>query len=55
MEAAFLPLPRGRENAGRIADMCEVELKLKQHFFPVYDVPQGSTLTTNSAACPRRG
>ena len=44
MEAAFAHCPEAVENAGRIADMCEVELKLKQHFFPVYDVPEGSSL-----------
>lgn len=44
MEAAFAHCPEAIENAGRIADLCEVELKLKQHFFPVYDVPAGSTL-----------
>ncbi len=44
MEAAFAHCPEAVENAGRIADMCEVELKLKQHFFPVYDVPEGVTL-----------
>lgn len=44
MEAAFANCPEAVENAGRIADMCEVELKLKQHFFPVYDVPEGVTL-----------
>ncbi|NCB32092.1 MAG: PHP domain-containing protein, partial [Clostridia bacterium] len=44
MEAAFSHCPEAIENAGRIADLCEVEFKLKQHFFPVYDVPEGSSL-----------
>lgn len=44
MEAAFAHCPEAIENAGRIADLCEVELKLKQHYFPVYDVPEGSSL-----------
>lgn len=44
MEAAFVHCPQAIENAERIADLCEVELTLKQHFFPVYDVPKGSTL-----------
>lgn len=44
MEAAFAHCPEAVENAGRIADLCEVELPLKQHFFPVYDVPEGSSL-----------
>lgn len=44
MEAAFVHCPEAIENAGRIAELCEVEFKLKQHFFPVYDVPEGSSL-----------
>jgi DNA polymerase-3 subunit alpha len=44
MEAAFAHCPEAIENAGRIADLCEVEFKLKQHYFPVYDVPEGSSL-----------
>lgn len=44
MEAAFAHCPEAIENAGRIADVCQVELSLGQNFFPAYQVSQGMTL-----------
>lgn len=44
MEAAFAHCPEAVANAGQIAEMCNVEFKLKQHFFPAYKVRDGLSL-----------
>jgi DNA polymerase-3 subunit alpha len=44
MEHEFRDCPQALENAARIADSCNLDLVLNQHYFPVYDVPEGRTL-----------
>jgi len=46
MNAAFKDCGEAVENAGRIADMCNVKLKLDQTHMPQYKVPEGESLDT---------
>ncbi|NLY40746.1 MAG: DNA polymerase III subunit alpha [Desulfovibrionales bacterium] len=55
MESAFAHCPEALENVGRIVDQCEVELPLNQHFFPVYDVPEGATLDSEFRRLAEQG
>jgi DNA polymerase-3 subunit alpha len=41
MNILFKDLPEALENAERIGDMCNVELKLGQTFLPTFKVPEG--------------
>lgn len=43
MIGLFLQNPDAIENTVRIADMCNLEIKLGQWIMPVFDVPQGKT------------
>ncbi|WP_462325505.1 DNA polymerase III subunit alpha [Desulfoplanes sp.] len=44
MEHEFRGCPEALENAARIAEACNLDLALNQHYFPVYDIPEGRTL-----------
>jgi len=46
MNAAFKDCGDAVENTGRIADMCNVKLKLDQTHMPQYKVPEGESLDT---------
>lgn len=55
MEAAFAHCPEAVENAGVIADLCEVEFDFGHNHFPVYDVPEGSSLDEEFRALAEKG
>lgn len=38
----FSDLPSAIENTGKIADECDLEIKLNERFFPNFEVPEGS-------------
>ena len=42
MEELFHDFPEALKNAGRIADMCDVELAMSELHLPKYPVPEGS-------------
>jgi DNA polymerase-3 subunit alpha len=46
MAAAFKDCGEAVENSGRIADQCNVKLKLDQTHMPQYKVPEGESLDT---------
>ncbi len=46
MEKDFKHVPEALANTIRIADQCNVELNFKDHYFPVYEVPEGMTPAT---------
>lgn len=55
MEKAFSHLPEALSNTVRIAELCNVELTFGQHFFPLYELPEGMTLDTEFARLARAG
>ncbi len=44
MEADFQEHPEAISNTGEIASRCNLELDLKTHHFPVYDLPEGMSI-----------
>ncbi|MGE3455277.1 MAG: DNA polymerase III subunit alpha, partial [Kofleriaceae bacterium] len=55
MEAAFKDVAEAIENTAKIAEQCNVKLKLDQTFLPTYKVPDGETLDTYIANIVERG
>jgi len=55
MEAAFSDWPEVLENTSRIADMCNVELKLGKTMLPQYKVPEGYDLDSYIEVVARAG
>jgi DNA polymerase-3 subunit alpha len=55
MEAAFGDHPEALENTLKIADMCDVELDLGKHYFPVYDLPDGMSIDAEFERMAREG
>ncbi|MDD4649168.1 MAG: DNA polymerase III subunit alpha [Desulfoplanes sp.] len=55
MEHEFRDCPEALENVGRIAEACNLDLVLNQHYFPVYDVPEGRTLDEEFIKLARDG
>ena len=43
MIEAFKELPEAIENTVKIADMCDLEIPLGKHHFPVFEIPEGKT------------
>ncbi|MDR3320148.1 MAG: DNA polymerase III subunit alpha [Desulfovibrio sp.] len=43
MEDSFSAMPEALNNSMRIAEMCDVELDLGKHYFPVYKLPEGAS------------
>ena len=43
MHSLFLDLPEALANTQKIADLCHVEIKLGNWFFPHFDIPKGKT------------
>ena len=48
MTGLFLQTPEAISNTVKIADMCNLEIKLGQWIMPVFDVPDGKTHLTFS-------
>ena len=46
MDSAFHDVPEAIENTAKIAEQCNVKLKLDQTYLPTYKVPEGETLDT---------
>ena len=44
MEQAFAAHPEAIENTVRIAELCNVELDMGHHYFPVYPLPEGASI-----------
>ncbi|NJB68447.1 DNA polymerase-3 subunit alpha [Desulfobaculum xiamenense] len=55
MEAAFADCPEAIENTARIAEQCNVEIRMGKYFFPVYDVPPGKSLDDQMCDMARDG
>ncbi|MBI4804245.1 MAG: DNA polymerase III subunit alpha [Desulfovibrio sp.] len=55
MAVAFPELPQALANTCEIAERIDLELDLKTHHFPVYEVPQGKTLDDEMADMARKG
>ncbi len=55
MEAAFREVPEAIANTMRIAEACNVEMKFGDHYFPVYDLPEGMTLEDEFCKLSRDG
>ncbi len=43
MAEAFKDLPEALENTVKIAQMCDLEIPLGKHHFPVFEIPEGKT------------
>ncbi len=43
MQSLFADLPEAYENAGKIAERCNVAIKLDQRYFPAVEIPAGKT------------
>lgn len=53
MEQSFRHVPEAISNTVRIAEECHVEMDFGNHYFPVYELPEGMTLDTGiPAPCP---
>ncbi|GAB6177434.1 DNA polymerase III subunit alpha [Desulfobaculum senezii] len=55
MKAAFADCPEAIENTVRIAEQCNVEIRMGKYFFPVYDVPPGKSLDDQMCDMARDG
>lgn len=55
MEKAFRHIPEALSNTVRIAEECNVTLDFGNHYFPVYDLPEGMTLDTEFQRLAREG
>lgn len=55
MEAAFAYCPEAIANTVKIAEMCDVELELGQHHFPIYDLPEGQSIDSEFERMAREG
>jgi DNA polymerase-3 subunit alpha len=55
MEAAFSYCPEAISNTVKIAEMCDVELELGQHHFPIYDLPEGQSIDSEFERMAREG
>ena len=44
MEEAFASIPEALSNSAKIAEMCNVDLNFGKHFFPVYKLPENTSL-----------
>jgi DNA polymerase-3 subunit alpha len=55
MNAAFKDVGEAVENAGKIAAMCNVKLKLDKTHMPTYKVPEGESLDSYMGAIVTRG
>ncbi|XPV75993.1 MAG: DNA polymerase III subunit alpha [Desulfovibrio sp.] len=45
MERAFAHVPDAIANTQRIAERCNLEIELGNYYFPIYELPEGMTLT----------
>lgn len=55
MEELFADIPEALENSGRIADRCNLELKLGTWVFPAFPIPAGSTANAELRALAEKG
>ena len=55
MEQAFKHIPEALSNTVRIAEECHVEMDFTHHYFPVYELPEGMTLSTEFQRLAREG
>ena len=55
MEQAFSHVPEAISNTVRIAEECHVEMDFTHHYFPVYELPEGMTLSTEFQRLAREG
>ena len=55
MRTAFAECPEAIENSVVIAKQCNLDLKFKDHHFPIYTVPEGETLNTLFESQSREG
>ena len=55
MRELFADIPEALENSGRIADRCELELKLGTWVFPDFPIPAGSSANAELRALAEQG
>jgi DNA polymerase-3 subunit alpha len=55
MEQAFSYCPEAIANTVKIAEECDVEIELGKHYFPVYDLPEGVSITEEFERLAREG
>ncbi len=55
MQELFKDIPEALGNTGRIADRCNLELKLGTWVFPAFPIPQGSTANAELRALAEKG
>ncbi len=55
MEKAFSHVPEAISNTVRIAEECHVKMDFGNHYFPVYELPEGMTLSTEFQRLAREG
>ena len=55
MRELFADIPEALENSGRIADRCELELKLGTWVFPDFPIPAGSSANAELRALAEKG
>ncbi|MGE4298441.1 MAG: DNA polymerase III subunit alpha [Desulfovibrionaceae bacterium] len=55
MEAAFAHVPEALANTARIAEQCNLEIKLRDYRFPRYALPEGKTIQGEFVDQARQG
>lgn len=55
MKAEFSDCPEAIENTVRIAEQCNMEIRMGKYFFPVYEVPPGKSLDDQMCDMARDG
>jgi DNA-directed DNA polymerase III (polc) len=55
MESAFSHCPQALENTLKIAEQCDVDIELGKHYFPVYDLPEGTSIEGEFERMAREG
>ncbi|OGG57543.1 DNA polymerase III subunit alpha [Candidatus Kaiserbacteria bacterium RIFCSPHIGHO2_01_FULL_55_17] len=55
MEELFADIPEALENAAKVADTCNLELKLGSWVFPAFPIPPGSSSDTELATLAEKG
>ncbi len=55
MTKAFAHVPEAISNTIKIAEQCQIEINLTEHYFPKYDLPEGSTIDSEFDRLCREG
>ena len=55
MQKAFAATPAALDNTAVIADLCNVELDMGHHYFPVYPLPEGASIESEFCRLAKEG